>query len=153
MLMKKLLFVCLVLTLVSCKQDKDGITTDIIKNPKSASGEVVDIDELPIMEFKTDRIEFGDISQGEKITREFEFTNTGKSDLIIEDVSGACGCTVAKDWPREPVKPGGSGKFSVTFESGRMVGQQVKQITVKANTYPSSNVVALAGNVLEPTKK
>jgi hypothetical protein len=47
---------------------------------------------------------------------EFNFTNTGTQDLFISNAVGSCGCTVP-EWPREPIKPGKSGKIKVEFDS------------------------------------
>ena len=149
--MNKLFIVGICFSLLACKQTDKGLSTDIIKNPASVTeGENA---AYPEMTFKVERIEFGDITQGEKITRTFEFTNTGAAELVISNVSGSCGCTVANSWPKEPVAPGERGKIEVTFNSEGKEGQQEKQITVLTNTNPASNTVALAGNVIAPTSK
>ena len=147
--MKRILFILSLAVLASCNQPQEGLSTDIIKNPAAVDGKDQD---FPEFTFKTDRIEFGDITQGEKITRSFEFTNTGTADLIIASVNGTCGCTVANNWPKGPVHPGETGAIEVTFNSEGKDGQQVKQITVLANTNPASTTVALSGNVIAPTK-
>jgi len=147
--MKKLLLIFSIAALVSCSGNQDGLSTDIVKNPAAVDGEN---QTYPEFTFKTDRIEFGDIIQGDKITKAFEFTNTGDADLIITSVNGSCGCTVANNWPKKPVRPGENGKIEVTFNSEGKDGQQVKQITILANTNPASTTVALAGNVIAPKK-
>ncbi len=148
--MKKILFILPLLVLFACKEKTGGsLSTDVIQNPEAVDGEDQD---YPEFTFKTDRIEFGDITQGEKVTKSFEFTNTGNADLLISSVSGSCGCTIANSWPKEPVHPGEGGKIEVTFNSEGKDGQQVKQITVLANTKPASTTVALAGNVIAPKK-
>lgn len=145
--MKKLVLVIFCAgMLVSCKEKQEGITTDIINNP-TVTG---DFEDMPVISFKEERIDFGKITEGEKVTKVFEFTNTGKSDLVISNVSATCGCTVPNSWPKEPIAPGKSGKIEVTFDSQNKPGQQVKQITVLANTNPASTVVAIAGDVIRP---
>lgn len=144
------MFYSLLLLLAACKGNEEDINSDLIRNPHSASGEQTD--ELPAIKFNTERIELGDITQGEKITRRFEFTNTGTADLLITNIAASCHCTVANDWPTEPVKPGEGGSFSVTFDSENQEGQQVKKVTVTANTNPATHVVAIAGNVIVPGK-
>lgn len=106
--------------------------------------------DMPVITFKEERIDFGKITEGDKVIRVFEFTNTGKSDLVISDVSAACGCTVPSNWPKQPVPPGESGKIEIQFNSEGKPGQQVKKITVLANTSPASTIVALAGEVIRP---
>ncbi len=124
--------------IVSCKEKTSGVTTDLINNPTEIT-------------FKEERIDFGTIKEGEKVTRVFEFTNTGDKDLAISNVTATCGCTVPSSWPKEPVAPGEGGKIEVTFNSEGKGGQQVKKITILANTRPSATVVALAGVVESAT--
>lgn len=141
----KRLFIALLCTtmLVACRDEKPGITTDIINNPKGTG----DADYLPVMTFEEERIEFGTVKEGEKVTRIFKFTNTGGSKLVISNVSATCGCTVPNNWPKEPILPGEKGQIEVTFNTEGKSGQQVKQITILANTSPGSTAVALAGIV------
>ena len=147
--MRKLFIAILCTTmLVSCKDKNGGITTDIINNPKGTG----DPDYLPIMTFDEERIDFGTIKEGDKVTKVFKFTNTGKSNLVISNVSATCGCTVPNNWPKEPIEPGDKGQIEVTFNSQGKSGQQVKQITILANTSPGQNTVALAGIVDSPSE-
>ncbi len=141
--MKKLVVILsIALAAVSCNDKKEGISTDLINNPVGNENA-----EMPIMTFDEIRIDFGTIREGDKVTKVFEFTNTGKAPLLISNVSATCGCTVPSNWPKDPVAPGDKGKIEVMFNSQGKPGQQTKQITILANTNPSENVVALAGEV------
>ncbi|MFB9845108.1 DUF1573 domain-containing protein [Mucilaginibacter ginsenosidivorans] len=100
----------------------------------------------PVMKFEKETHDFGKIKDGEKVTYEYKFTNTGKSPLIITDAKASCGCTIP-EWPKEPIKPGESSKIKVTFNSAGKVGLQDKQILVTANTTPAQNIVHLIGEV------
>ncbi len=66
------------------------------------------------------------------------------------DVHGSCGCTVARDWPKHPVKPGEEGSISVTFDTDKRSGHQEKLVTVVANTWPASTALFLHGEVIAP---
>ena len=128
-------------TLVACNQTKptdaasaDGTTTTVNAN-------------APVMKFEFDSHDFGKVKDGDKVTYDFKFTNTGQSPLIITNATASCGCTVP-EWPKEPVQPGQGGKIKVTFDSANKAGLQDKQITVTANTSPAQNVVHLVGEVL-----
>lgn len=103
--------------------------------------------EKPVLSFDETRIEFGTLTTGDKITRTVRFTNTGDADLIITRITSACGCTVVNDWPKDPVKPGEKGSFTINFDSTGKEGQIVKKIKVEANTNPSISVCAIAGYV------
>ena len=95
--------------------------------------EVVVSSESPVMTFEKTEHDFGTITQGENVTYIFKFTNTGKSDLLIADAKGSCGCTVP-DFPRTPIKPGESGEMKVTFNSAGRNGMQSKTVDITTNT-------------------
>ena len=63
----------------------------------------------------------------------FEFTNTGKSDLILQNVKASCGCT-SPDWTKTPVKSGEKGTVAVTYNATGRPGAFTKTITVIANS-------------------
>lgn len=88
------------------------------------------------MEFKTLEHDFGKQKAGGKFTHDFEFKNTGKEPLIINNAKGSCGCTVP-EWPKEPIAPGASGKIKVEFDSKGKSGPQTKTVTINANTDPN----------------
>ncbi len=97
----------------------------------------------PIIKFEETEYNFGTIKQGDIITHEFKFTNTGKSPLIIRKVTTSCGCTTTF-YTREPIKPGQSGVLRVKFNSAGKMGKQHKVITVVTNSPdPTSNRVIL----------
>jgi hypothetical protein len=100
-----------------------------------------------VMKFEFDSHDFGKIKQGDKVTYEFKFTNTGKSPLIISNATATCGCTTP-EWPHTPLQPGEGGAIKVTFNSTGKSGLQDKLITVTANTNPAQSMVHLIGEVL-----
>ncbi len=93
--------------------------------------------------------DFGTITEGEKVTHVFSFTNTGDADLVIVSAKGSCGCTVP-EWPKEPIAPGEEGKISVVFNSEGKKGMQNKRVSIVANTEPSTTAVTLKGEVISP---
>jgi hypothetical protein len=46
----------------------------------------------------------------------FEFSNTGKSALVISDVKTSCGCTVP-EWPQKPILPGEKGLLKIRYDA------------------------------------
>jgi hypothetical protein len=102
--------------------------------------------DAPAMKFEKETHDFGKIVEGEKVSYEFKFTNTGKSPLIVKDALASCGCT-KPEWPNAPIKPGESGVIKVTFDSRGKIGLQDKLITITANTNPAQNLVHLIGEV------
>lgn len=126
----------------------DNVTTDIVKNPKTASG-AVDSQKFPLMKFDTVVQDFGTITQGESVTKVFKFTNTGEADLIITSARGTCGCTVPT-FPRKPIAPGGKGEIEVVFNSENKAGTQHKNVYIIANTPEAKNTITIRGKVLTP---
>jgi hypothetical protein len=63
----------------------------------------------------------------------FPFRNSGNKNLIIENVSASCGCTVPEK-PEEPFAPGKEGVIKARFDSRGKPGEQLKYITVVTNT-------------------
>jgi hypothetical protein len=137
--------------LLSCSMNTNknsDLPAGVIQNPNTASGKS-DPDKLPIIEFEKDIHDFGKIIQGEKVSFAFKFKNTGKSLLLISKVSTSCGCTVT-DYPKEPIKPGESGKIDVSFDSEGKRGPQNKTATVFANTQPNTTVLRIQTMVVLP---
>lgn len=142
----------LVVLLASCggTSDSNKISTDIVSNPNSASGKG-NKETLPKFEFKSLEHDFGKLIEGEVVSFSFKFTNVGGSDLIISQAKAACGCTVAK-YTDTPVKPGKSGKVTVTFNSNKKSGFNNKTVTLIANTQPNTKVLRIKALVVEPEK-
>ena len=104
--------------------------------------------DFPIIEFDKNNHDFGEIQEGEIAETEFRFTNVGKSDLIISDASGSCGCTVP-DYPKNsPIKPGESGKIIVKFDSNNRPGMQRKAVTLITNTSKGKQILNIKSIVI-----
>lgn len=138
------------LALTSCTSNgsNETLSPDVIVNPVSASGET-DTTMVAAMDFDEILYDFGTISQGEKASHTYTFTNTGKVDLVITTAKGSCGCTVP-DYPRQPIAPGESGEIEVVFNSEGKSGKQHKKIYIVANTNPETNTLAITGTVTSP---
>jgi hypothetical protein len=136
---------------VSCRSssDKNGqetLSSDIVNNPNTASGHG-DKGTLPVITFVEMEHDFGKLLQGENVSYTFKFKNTGKSDLLIAEVSTSCGCTVPS-FPKSPVKPGEEGSIRVTFASKGQKGFQSKNILVVSNTQPNTVVLRIKAQVV-----
>ena len=102
------------------------------------------------MKFKKMVHDFGRMKEGEKREFDFEFTNTGKEDLYIEDCKGSCGCTVP-EWPKEAIKPGQTAAIKVKFDSTKKEKDQEKSVTITANTEPEITTVIKIKAYVEPS--
>lgn len=135
-------------SLLSCQNNENKIPTDVINNPSSAEG----IDEsanIPVITFEKKLHEFGSVIQGEIVSYNFKFTNTGNADLIIAKVSTSCGCT-ASNYPVDPIKPGESKMIEVKFDSKGRLGFQNKRISVMTNANPAKSELYIRADVFKP---
>ena len=101
------------------------------------------------IEFKTETVDYGEVTKGTDGVRVFEFTNTGNAPLIISKVSSSCGCTIPKK-PEDPILPGKTGEISVKYDTKR-VGPIRKAITVISNADTPTKVLKIKGEVVDPT--
>jgi len=89
---------------------------------------------------------FGKIAEGENVTYNFRFKNSGTKPMVITNTSASCGCTVPEK-PERPILPGETGFIKVVFNSKGKSGHQEKNITVMANTNPAFPNLVLRGDV------
>jgi len=104
--LKSCLFIATALLLtVACKSDtKDAAreslaaaaTTTPAATPAAtqAPAEAIPTGPLTSISYPETEFDFGEIEEGEKVTHEFKFKNTGKEPLVISKAQGSCGCTV-----------------------------------------------------------
>ncbi|TKC03968.1 DUF1573 domain-containing protein [Pedobacter frigoris] len=149
--MKKTLLLALAaLTFASCQQNKSSETeaaTTVASDSSSNVGAVAGAGDA-VIAFETANYNFGKITQGEKVSYSYKFTNTGKGPLIITNAEASCGCTVP-EVPKEPIKPGEDGEIKVVFNSDGKIGLQDKVITVTSNAVPSVTALHLTGEIKE----
>lgn len=135
----------------SSTNNDEHVSSDLVTNPMTASGKEKK-NQLPVMEFQSDKHDFGLIIQGEKVAHTFKFKNTGGSDLVISNCSATCGCTIPS-WPKEPIKPGEEGKIEVVFSSAGRSGPNHKKIAVLTNAQPNRVELSISAEVFVPEKK
>jgi hypothetical protein len=99
----------------------------------------------PVISWVEEVHDFGTIPQGIPVTHRFEFSNSGKSPLIISNVQKTCGCTVT-EWSKEPIVPGGSGFVTAQFNAASP-GAFNKAITVQSNSSTPNKKLYFKGTV------
>lgn len=153
--MKKLLLIPIsFLVLTACSEEQsaeeisdDKLPTELVENPHSAGGvDTGRYNELPVMVFEDTMHHFGTINEGEKVTYDFDFTNEGKTPLIISNATGSCGCTVP-EYTKDPIAPGASGVIKVLFNSDGKKGHQRKSVTVMTNSQKGVHVLNIETEV------
>ena len=146
--MRKLILavgLCLAIATANAQDNKAGNPAPTITTTPVG----VDNKNAPDFKFEFDQYDFGTIKQGDKVTYDFTFTNTGKDPLIISEAHGSCGCTVPQ-WPKEPIAKGGKGTIHVEFNSTGKMGMQDKTVTITSNAKSGQKVLHLKGNVEAP---
>jgi hypothetical protein len=103
----------------------------------------------PALTFEETKHNFGMIRQGEAVSHEFKFTNTGDAPLIITEALVACTCTKV-DFPEQPIAKGESGVVKVTFESKSAIDRQERTIVLKSNAAKPETTLTIKCVVLKP---
>jgi len=102
----------------------------------------------PKLVLQQDSFDFGDITQGEKVSHTFVLSNGGGDALIISDVRASCGCTAAAPEKKELV-PGESTNLLVTFNSANRKGIQHKTVRIFSNDPENPEMMlSITGNVV-----
>ena len=129
------------------KINQDNVQATEVQNQANASNS-------PVMTFNKSSHDFGNINEGDVVTTIFSFTNTGKSDLIIVDARGSCGCTVPQYPKNVPIAPGATGEISVSFDSSNKPSLQQKAVTISANTESGREMLRIKAMVApDPVKE
>jgi hypothetical protein len=156
--MKQALFLlATIMVLASCAKSekhkvyRNGTVVEVdgpIPTPKPAQHKRIPPADgkYPAVTFAETTFDFGDIAQGDKVSHEFKFENTGAADLVISDAYGSCGCTVP-EFPKEAIKPGETGKIKVTFNSAGKHGRQQKKVTLVTNTQAEKEYLQIKVNI------
>lgn len=100
----------------------------------------------PVITFEKTELDFGIVNEGEIVTHSFLFTNTGKSPLVIDKATASCGCTVP-EWPKHPIGVGETAEIKVRFDTKNKPNQQIKTISITANTEPTLTRLRIKGFV------
>jgi hypothetical protein len=125
--------------------DPKTSNADIVRMPVSA-GKPLDTLQIAKIQFESTEYYFGSVKEGAIVKHTFQFKNTGYAPLLISDVRTTCGCTVPT-WNKNPIPVGGTDKIDVSFDTENKQNEQVKKITILANTFPSETVVVMMGKV------
>jgi len=104
-----------------------------------------------VITFSRTEHDFGTINEGDIVETVFDFTNTGKSELIITNATATCGCTVP-EWPKEPIAVGGTGQIKVKFNSSGKPNKQSKTVKLTTNTFKGKETVVIKTQVTPKPK-
>ena len=102
-----------------------------------------------MMKFDEVKYNFGFIHQGDIVSHEFIFTNTGDEPIIISGAEVTCHCTTV-DFPKQPVPKNGKGIIKVTYDSKSAIDRQERTVTLKSNASNAPVVLTFKCVVLKP---
>ena len=95
--------------------------------------------------WKSESIDVGNIPQGKPKLIRFEFKNTSKKPIIIENVAPSCGCTTA-NYTKEPIKPGKTGFVEASYNAAN-AGAFVKTVNVTTSDSKTPKTLSFKGTV------
>jgi hypothetical protein len=95
----------------------------------------------PRISIEPESFDFGRTVQNKTLEKEFTIRNFGSEDLVIENVSTTCGCTVASGYAKT-VKPGGKTPLTVRLETRAYTGHLTRSVMVRSND-SATNLVEL----------
>jgi len=116
---------------------KDSLTKDSLSKTAKDSA-IADVANYTTIEWlDSTYIDLGKQTEGKSIEITFRFKNTGNKNLVIQNVTASCGCTIPEK-PEKPFAPGEEGVIKAAF-NGAGQGEIRKDVHVTANTTPASS--------------
>jgi hypothetical protein len=114
---------------------------------------VVSVENNPIVKaiadaitWKSESIDVGNIPQGKPKAIRFEFTNTTKKPIVIENVAPSCGCTTA-DYTKTPILPGKKGFVEASYNAAN-AGAFMKTVNVTTSDSKTPKTLSFKGTVV-----
>lgn len=98
----------------------------------------------PVISFTTTNHKFENVSSKDTMLNyDFEFVNTGNSNLIIYYVTSSCDC-VKGEYPKNIIAPGQKGKIKVSYLNSSP-GPFKEKLIVKSNAKPFITNIFIEG--------
>ncbi len=152
--MKRALLMMLALGVVAPLPAQEGSPREkAARREKAAPAEKAPPAKGPRLSIEPTAFDFGMAVQNKPLSKEFTIHNYGTEDLVIENVSTTCGCTVAEGYAKV-IKPGGSTPMRVTLETRTYRGKVERTVLIRSND-PSGKPaeVKVQVTVAEPEAK
>ena len=125
----------------------DGKTSnaDIVRMPITADTPL-DTNNIAKITLEETDFNFGSVNEGDVVKHTFKLKNVGNQPLLITDIRTTCGCTVPT-WNKSPIAANANDQVEVKFDTKGKANEQVKKITIIANTFPAETELILRGMV------
>lgn len=134
--MKKTAFIVLaILSLAACKEMDKKVAPVEQMTKEEIQKAVTDTANFTMITWLDSTTQsLGQLKKSKEIEITWRFKNTGDKNLIIENVTASCGCTIPEK-PQQPFAPGEEGVIKAKF-NGSGSGSITKEVHVIANTKP-----------------
>lgn len=86
----------------------------------------------PKLKLSRNQHNFGIVNEGEVVSAELEFRNSGSELLKISEVKSSCGCT-ATVLSKKELKPGETGKIKIKLDTSEREGKITRTVTILSN--------------------
>ncbi len=143
--MNKIFFLALLLITISLSNCDNGSQNDL--NSKQLQSSNNGKAEIVFIEYEHN---FGKVTEGEKVAYTFTFQNKGDGNLVINNATTSCGCTVPK-YETKPIPPGKEGNLEVVFNTSGYNGMQTKTVKVKSNASIPVVLLKISAEVIRNT--
>jgi hypothetical protein len=130
-------------------EDFSKLTSKQLADAPHASFEGAEVQDMGQYGKRVDvTFSFPDTPSGQKITKDFKFKNTGKSNLVIRNSKASCGCTTVEP-SGKVIKPGATGVIKVVFDTDGRSGPQSKTVTLTLNDPDAPTVKLIVRGTLK----
>lgn len=133
--------------LTSCQNDGSSESQRAVNSTVYES----DTSAYPEMTFDTQSYDFGRVYEGEIPGWSFVYVNSGDRELIINNVTADCGCTIPS-YSKAPVTPGQQERVRVLFNTSGRSGKQLKKIKVETNGKPAVIELTITAEIVKNNK-
>lgn len=111
-------------------------------------------DKQPQISLEANNFNFGEVVNGDILTRDLLVRNDGDAPLIISAVTTSCGCTKAS-LDDDTISPGEQATLHIEFDSGahgpELTGVLKRQIFITSNDIKNPEVIVeFESNILAP---
>lgn len=146
--MKRVLIVLtIVISIMACKNsDKKTDTGPLtVEEKEKAKTDTANFTTIEWIDSTSKNL--GKLKKDQEIEITYRFRNSGTKNLIIENVTAACGCTIPEK-PEKPFLPGEEGLIRAKF-NGSGSGNISKTVNVFANTNPQKeHILTFSGEII-----
>uniref|UniRef100_UPI0032EC7902 DUF1573 domain-containing protein n=1 Tax=Ekhidna sp. TaxID=2608089 RepID=UPI0032EC7902 len=106
-----------------------------------------ELDKAPKLAIADRAYDFGTVTAGTVVEKEFELTNAGKEKLLFRTVKSNCGC-ITYELNNKGIKKGKSQMLKIFFDTSEMRGNQYKSVTIYSNDpVTPTQIITIKGKV------